>query len=99
MEKLNYSDLLQPAIDEIRKDIETDNRGFDEPSNALLILASQISTEEDGEDVTKYVMMGNGLMLATLVMKQMIDNENFALIIQAAADAYRDKKKDEEIQG
>ena len=42
MEKLNYSELLQPAIEKIQKDIEADKRGYDEPSNALLIIAAQV---------------------------------------------------------
>ena len=93
MEKLNYAELLQPAVDEIRKDIEADNRGFDELSNALLILSAQVSTEEDGEDVTKYVMMGNGTMLSALIANRMVENEYFAEIIQTAVETYNNYTK------
>ena len=92
MEKLNYVELLQPAIEKIQKDIEADNRGFDEPSNALLILSAQVNENEDEDDIFKYTMMGNGTMLAALIMQRMDENEEFASIIQEAVDVYRYNK-------
>ena len=92
MEKLNYSELLQPAIEKIQKDIEADKRGYDEPSNALLIIAAQVSANEDEDDIFKYTMMGNGTMLAALIMQRMDENEEFASIIQEAVDVYRYNK-------
>ena len=98
MEKLNYSELLQPAIEKIQKDIEADKRGYDEPSNALLIIAVQVSANEDEDDIFKYTMMGNGTMLAALIMQRMDENEEFASIIQEAVDVYRyNKMENDEI--
>ena len=98
MEKLNYVELLQPAIEKIQKDIEADKRGYDEPSNALLIIAAQVSANEDEDDVVKYTMMGNGTMLAALIMQRMDENEEFASIIQEAVDVYRyNKMENDEI--
>ena len=97
MEKLNYSELLQPAIEKIQKDIEADNRGFYEPSSALLIIAAQVSANEDEDDVVEYTMMGNGSMLSALILQRMDTDEDFASIMQVAVDAYRDKMKNDEI--
>ena len=88
MEKLNYAEILQPAVEEIRKDIEADNRGFDEPSNVLLILVAQMSVNEGEDDVIRYTMMGYGTMLSALIASRMKENEDFAEIIQAAVKAY-----------
>ena len=93
MEKINYSELLQPVIEKIGKDIEADNRGFYEPSSALLIIAAQVSANEDEDDIFKYTMMGNGTMLAALIMQRMDENEEFASIIQEAVDSYRKNRK------
>ena len=43
-------------------------------------------------------MMGNGTMLAALIMQRMDENEDFASIIQEAVDVYRyNKMKNDEI--
>lgn len=93
MEKLNYSELLQPAIEKIAKDIEADKRGFDEASNVLFVLSAQISTEEDGDDEIKTTMMGNATMLTFILMEQMKRNRDLAAILQMAVDMYRKNRK------
>ena len=93
MEKLNYSELLQPAIEKIQKDIEADKRGYDEPSNVLLVLSAQISTEEDGDDEIHISMIGSGTMLSSILMEQMKRYEAIAVILQVAVDSYRKNRK------
>ena len=93
MEKINYSELLQPVIEEIQKDIEADKRGFDEVSNVLLVLSAQTSTDEEGESELKTAMLGNGSMLALVLRRQMEQSENFAELLQIAVDSYRKNRK------
>ena len=93
MEKINYSELLQPVIEKIGKSIEADKRGCDEPSNVLLVLSAQISTEEDGDDEIHTSMIGNGTMLTFVLMEQMKRDEEIAAILQMAVDMYRKKRK------
>ena len=93
MEKLNYSELLQPVIEEISRDIDADNRSFEEPANALLVLSAQISTDKDGEDEMCSTLAGNLPMIAFMIAEEMRQDEEFLSIIQMAIDIYRENNE------